>query len=164
MAFIDVQTINHFAAAVGPIFGVTKIFPTMLKFLKKREFNRYRNVKEKFLKHQSRTLQYLENSSSLVADTLRDIIFAAISVFGGAVAMVGALTIGPHASPLDKAANVVVFLESIALFSGCVWMLARLIERLNRVSKPAKYKILDEIELMKIRLDQTRSEVIKRKT
>lgn len=78
--------------------------------------------------------------------------------------MVGALTIGPHASPLDKAANIVVFLESIAFFSGCIWMLSRLIERLNRVSKPAKYKILDEIELMKIRLDEARSEVIKRKT
>ena len=78
--------------------------------------------------------------------------------------MVGALSIGPHASPLDKAANIVVFLESIVFFSGCVWMLSRLMERLNRVSKPAKYKMLDEIELMKIHLDQARSEVIKRKT
>lgn len=164
MPLIDVQTINHYAAAIGPILGSAKILPTIIKIMKKREFNRYRNMKEKFFQLQTRTLQYLENSSSLMADTLRDIILAVILVFGGAVAMVGALSIGPHASPLDKAANIVVFLESIVFFSGCVWMLSRLMERLNRVSKPAKYKMLDEIELMKIHLDQARSEVIKRKT
>lgn len=164
MMFIGIQTINHYAALIGLIWGAAKIPPTILKFMKKREFNRYRNMKIKFLKFQNRTLQYLENSSSLVADTLKDIILAVIMVFGGAVAMVGALTIGPHASPLDKVANIVVFLKSVALFSGCAWMLSKLIERLNRVSKPEKHKVFDEIKLMKIRLDQTRSEVIKRKT
>jgi len=164
MSLIDVQTMNHYAAAIGPILGTAKILPTIIKIMRKREFNRYCNMKEKFFRLQIRTLQYLENSSSLMADTLRDIILAVVLVFGGAVAMVSALPIGPHASPLDKAANIVVFLQSIVFFSGCVWMLSRLIERLNRVSKPAKYKILDEIEFMKIRLDQARSKVIKRKT
>lgn len=48
MTFIDVQTMNHYAAAIGPIFGVAKILPTILKFVKKREFNKYRNMKVKF--------------------------------------------------------------------------------------------------------------------
>lgn len=62
MPLIDVQTMNHYAAAIGPIWGTVKILPAMIKkIMKKREFNRYRNMKEKFFRLQCRTLQYLEN-------------------------------------------------------------------------------------------------------
>ncbi|WP_124841370.1 hypothetical protein [Burkholderia cepacia] len=148
---IDLPLLKTLVAIVPAAFGAVRHAPKAIRVLTRWGANRSRRKAAAISVEMKRFKHYQENQSALRSDTLRDLMamgglfFAAIMIFW--------IASSPSTTGWDHIATLGLVLEGAVAIGMGICLFDRVTTRLNQTREPHRTRLLQEIRLMRTRLD-----------
>ncbi|MEN2475418.1 hypothetical protein [Burkholderia sp. GS2Y] len=139
------------------LFAVIRHAPKAIRVLMRWHTNRSRRKAATIVRDMKKVKYYQENPSSIKSETLRDLVgmtgmfIISIPIFW--------IALSPSTTGWDRIANIGLALEGLVsiILGFCIFN--RLTTRLNRARDPHRTLLLEEVRLMRTRLDLTETRI-----
>ncbi len=158
----DLALLKTLIAVVPAVFGAVRHAPQAIRVLTRWGGNRSRRKAAAISADMKRFKHYQENQSALKSDTLRDLV-----AMGGlfvAALMILWIASSPSRTGWDRIATLGLVLEGVVAIALGIYLFDKVTTRLNRAREPHRTRLLQEIRLMKTRLDLAEARIRNAKT
>lgn len=148
------------AASIPFVVGAIKTLPMAIRFFKRWKNNRHRRCEAAVVLTMKKFREYEENNLALKANTLQDLLISGVFFFGFISAI--AFAAQPSKNVADMWGTLFLALEGLIMMGMSIYWFSRVGTRLAQARHPERTKLLNEIRLMKARLNRLEKDIIER--